>query len=31
MQNIVHQHFKDGMYFEEITKSDETHPKVERF
>jgi hypothetical protein len=23
--------FKDGRYFEEITKSDETHPKVERF
>jgi hypothetical protein len=22
---------KDGRYFEEITKSDETHPKVERF
>jgi hypothetical protein len=22
---------KDGRYFEEITKSDEPHPKVERF
>jgi hypothetical protein len=23
--------FKDGRYFEEITKSDEVHPKVKRF
>jgi hypothetical protein len=23
--------FKNGRYFEEIKKSDETHPKVERF
>jgi hypothetical protein len=27
----IAQLFKDGKYFEEITKSSETHPKVERF
>jgi hypothetical protein len=26
-----HQPFKDGRYFEKITKCDVTHPKVEKF
>jgi hypothetical protein len=31
IKNKLFLNSKDGRYFEEITKSDETHPKVERF
>jgi hypothetical protein len=31
LESILVRFLKDGRYFEEIIKSDEIHPKVERF